>query len=79
MRPDRSESTSGLLTRLLGPRRPEVTCDECFALLDRYVDLELDDAQPEGALPGMEAHLEGCPACREEHDLLLAYARDRDR
>jgi hypothetical protein len=48
-------------------------------LLDRYVDLELEEAKPEAALPGMDAHLEGCPACREEHDLLLAYAGRRDR
>jgi hypothetical protein len=70
---------SELLGRLLGPGRPEVTCEECFALLDRYVDLELGESEPEAALPGMEAHFEGCPACREEHDLLLAYARERDR
>lgn len=67
------------LGRLFGPGRPEVTCEECFALLDRYVDLELEESGPEAALPGMEAHLEGCPACREEHDLLLAYAQNRGR
>ena len=78
MRPNGDEATSALIKRLLGPGRPEVTCDECFALLDRYVDLELQQAEPEAALPGMEAHLEGCPACREEHDLLLAYAGSRD-
>jgi len=25
-----------------------------------------------GAVPGMRAHLEGCPACREDHDALAA-------
>ena len=63
------------LQRLLGPGRPEVTCDVCFVLLDRYVELELEAADADVRLPGMDAHLEGCPACREEHDLLLAYAR----
>ena len=29
------------LGRLLGPAEPEVGCDECFELLDRYVELEL--------------------------------------
>jgi len=65
--------------RLLGPGRPEVSCDECFALLDRYVELELERSDAEAQLPGMEAHLEGCPACREEHDLLLAFVRDHGR
>ena len=70
--PDRGRQA--WLARLLGPRGPEVTCDECFAALDRYVDLELAGADPEEVVPGVRAHLEGCPACREEHDLLLEYA-----
>ena len=57
---------------LLGPDGPEVTCDECFEHLDRYVELEVRGADPEAAVPGMGAHLEGCPACREEHDSLRA-------
>ena len=65
--------------RALGPGRPEVTCDECFELLDRYVELELGESDADLGLPGMEAHLEGCPACREEHDLLLAYVSANGR
>jgi hypothetical protein len=61
------------IRRVLGPGRPEVTCEECFALLDAYVELELACSDAEARLPGMEPHLEGCPACREEHDLLLAF------
>ena len=57
---------------LLGPAGPEVSCDECFALLDRYVELERAAVDPEAAFPGMRAHLAGCPACREEHESLIA-------
>jgi hypothetical protein len=60
------------LGRLLGPAGPEVGCDECFDLLDRYVELELAGVDPEPALPGLRAHLDGCPACREEHESLRA-------
>jgi len=67
------------LGRVLGPGRPELTCEECFDTLDRYVELELARADAEAVLPGMEAHLEGCPACREEHDLLLSFAADHGR
>ena len=28
-----------ILTRLLGPSGPEVSCEQCFELLDEYVDL----------------------------------------
>ena len=60
------------LGRLLGPDGPEVDCDVCFAELDRYVELEAARADADAAIPGMRAHLDGCPACREEHDSLLA-------
>ena len=61
-----------VLGRLLGPAEPEVGCDECFAEIDRYVELELAGADADAALPGFRAHLEGCPACREEHASLKA-------
>ena len=62
----------GALGRLLGPTGPEIGCDECFEQLDRYVELELAGGDADAAFPGLRAHLEGCPACREEHESLLA-------
>jgi hypothetical protein len=62
------------LDRALGPGRPELTCEECFDTLDCYVELELAGTDAEARLPGMQAHLVGCPACREEHELLLEFA-----
>ena len=58
---------SELLGRLLGPAEPELSCEECFAQLDRYVELELRGADADAAVPGMRAHLQGCPACHEDH------------
>jgi hypothetical protein len=63
-----------LVASLLGPAGPEVSCDECFELLDEYVDLELSGGDPNTRLPGMSAHLDGCPACREDHDSLRELA-----
>jgi hypothetical protein len=67
------------LGRLLGPAGPEVGCDECFRQLDRYVELELAGADADRALPGLRAHLEGCPACREEHESLRALVGGEPR
>jgi len=67
-RPDLKQA----LGRLLGPAGPEVGCDECFEQLDRYVELELAGEDTEAVLPGLGAHLAGCPACREEHASLRA-------
>ena len=60
------------LGRLLGPAEPEVGCDVCFDELDRYVELQLAGEDADTAIPGLRAHLHGCPACREEHESLYA-------
>ena len=60
------------LGRLLGHAGVEVGCDECFAELDRYVELELAGTDADLVIPGLRAHLDGCPACREEHESLHA-------
>jgi hypothetical protein len=67
-RPDLKQA----LGRLLGPAGPEVGCDACFEQLDRYVELEIAGADADAAVPGLRAHLDGCPACREEHESLYA-------
>ena len=60
------------LGRLLGPAEPEVTCEVCFQEIDRYVELEVSGQDADAAVPGLRAHLDGCPACREEHESLRA-------
>ena len=67
------------LDRVLGPAGPEVGCDECFDRIDHYVELEVAGHDVDAALPGLRAHLEGCPACREEHESLRALVLDDAR
>ena len=64
-----------LLRALLGPEGPELSCDECFAELDRSVQLELAGVNADDAIPGMRAHLEGCPACHDDHDSLRTLVK----
>jgi hypothetical protein len=68
------------LERVLGPTGFEVTCEQCFELLDQYVDLELAGEDADRHLPGLRTHLGGCPACREDHESLRALvAGDAER
>jgi hypothetical protein len=67
-RPDLKQAVG----RLLGPAQAEVGCAACFDELDRYVELELAGADANAAIPGLGAHLVGCPACREEYESLRA-------
>ena len=62
-----------LIERLLGPAAAEIGCDACFDELDRFVELELAGHDVDAALPGLRAHLEGCPACREDHASLRSF------
>ena len=70
-----TEERQQLLTRLLGPGAPEVSCEECFELLDEYVERELAGADADRRLPGMRQHLRGCPACHEDHESLRDLVR----
>ena len=69
-----------LIASLLGPSEAEVSCEQCFELLDQYVELELAGENADARLPGMRAHFQGCPACGEDHESLreLVAAADRD-
>ena len=49
----------------------EITCSECFMLIDRYVDLELAGKSAAEAFPLVKAHLDICRDCREEYQALL--------
>ena len=66
-----------LVRRVLGPAGPELTCEQCFEQIDRYTEVELSGGDAETAVPGMTAHLEGCPACAEEHALLRELLAER--
>jgi hypothetical protein len=61
-----------LLARALGPAQPELSCEECFAELDRYAEVRLAGGEADRRVPGMRAHLDGCPACSEDLENLLA-------
>ena len=61
------------LKRLLGSGEPEIGCDECFAQLDRYVELKVTESKADRRVPGMKEHLDGCPACAEEYRSLREF------
>ena len=64
--------TPPIVAALLGPPGPQIGCDECFELLDAYVQQQIDGHDADASTPGMRAHLAGCPACHEEHESLHA-------
>ena len=75
---DSRRSERERLELLLGPEGPELTCEECFELLDEYVELEVRGEDADAGVPGMRAHLQGCPACAEDHRSLRALVSSDD-
>lgn len=71
--------TPGILKALLRAvrmtRPDEVGCDECFAELDRFAELELAGRGAAEALPLVADHLAKCGSCREEYEALMEALR----
>lgn len=65
------------LGRLLGPEGAQVGCEECFELLDCYVELVLAGADVAGLMPGVGEHLDDCLGCLEGYEGLLALIAAR--
>jgi hypothetical protein len=56
---------------------PWLSCEDCFELMDGYVEALLADtggAEP----PGLGVHLTGCAACAEETESLLLFVAGQD-
>ncbi len=68
-----------LISALTGPGEPEIGCDECFDALDVYVELVLAGGPADERVPGMRAHLHGCPACHEDFLSLFALVASEKR
>jgi hypothetical protein len=64
-----------LVSSIMNTESDEIGCDTCFIHLDVFVDLVLTGKNAAGAMPLVHAHLERCPACREEYEALLLALR----
>lgn len=60
-----------LLQAALETEEYEITCVECFDLLDQYADLILDGADPSEIMPIVKQHLNFCSCCTEQFETLI--------
>lgn len=56
-------------------RTEELGCDECFEMLDRFVETEIADRDAAAAIPLVKDHLDKCGDCRQEYEALLRALR----
>lgn len=55
---------------------PFLSCDDCFDMVDGYVEALLAD--PDHDMPAMRTHLAGCNACAEEARSLILLVAEQD-
>ncbi len=73
-----TEPSGGLsaetIASLVADTSPYLSCDDCFAQIDTYVERRLGDDGHDGHDghddPAMATHLAGCGACAEEAETL---------
>jgi hypothetical protein len=63
------------------PGAEQLSCDECFVLMDYLSDLLASGYSPGTVLPLAEKYLEHCPSCHDDYaheleELLLVPAED---
>jgi hypothetical protein len=73
---ERRPLTPEIARRFTVDTEPYLSCDDCFDLVDRYVEQLLDGVETDA--PALRAHLAGCGACEEEaRSLLLLVAAEQ--
>lgn len=66
--------TAASAEQLLVDTSPYLSCDECFARLDEYVERAVSSPGHRDA--PMETHLRGCGVCADEATALTELLRD---
>lgn len=58
--------------------KEEITCDEFYHKLDQYVELEVGHKDAAHLMPLIREHLDLCPGCCEEYEILLHVVEETD-
>jgi hypothetical protein len=66
-----NEAVLGFLRVLESVREEDAPCDEVYARIDQYVELEVDKKDAAELMPLVREHLDMCSECCEEYEALL--------
>lgn len=73
-----SQNMVDLMHRLEKTMDGVYSCDEAYALLDEYVEMVADDDEAKKLMPMVKNHLDMCPDCRDEFEVLLQILKTAD-
>lgn len=66
-----SETIRNMIISIKSTRDAELDCGHCYDELDHFIEMKLSGKNAEDAMPLVQQHLDRCPACREEYEVLL--------
>ena len=66
-----NEAVLGFLRVLESVREEDAPCDEVYARIDEYVEMEIDKKDAAQLMPLIREHLNMCSECCEEYEALL--------
>jgi len=66
-----SETIQKLMHAVKSTRDEELDCDHCYDELHRFIEIKLSGKNAAEAMPLVQEHLDRCPPCREEYEVLL--------
>ena len=66
-----NEAVLGFLRVLESVREEDAPCDEVYARIDEYVEMEIDKRDAAQLMPLVREHLDMCSECCEEYEALL--------
>jgi hypothetical protein len=66
-----NEAVLGFLRVLESVREDDAPCDEVYARIDEYVEMEIDKKDAAQLMPLVREHLDMCSECCEEYEALL--------
>lgn len=66
-----SETIRNMINSIKSTRDEELDCGHCYDELDHFIEMKLSGKNAEDAMPLVQQHLDRCPACREEYEVLL--------
>ena len=69
------DKLKNIVRAIAATRTDEVGCEQCFAELDRFVELHLAGKDADKALPLVKHHLEMCGDCKQEYEVLIEAIR----
>ena len=66
-----SQHVDRLIKKIQQTREVEMTCPECLDELDKYTQRLLDGVPLDGVLVSVREHLDACPCCTGQLNLVL--------